>query len=169
MIVQSVFTDAVGENGLSLWHPAYFHLGCVFQELVPEAIWYPRGHEHIALRMPSRNAVQFGISPFEFVRDLVQLDKLVYCIGWQASGCQVVATVCRGVRSDEGGVMGWQPFGEGLYATVDVGRNPFLKAVETAITTDTVLGNAEVVRDMVVAEWVALKVLRGVSIPFGLV
>lgn len=65
--------------------------------------------------------------------------------------------------------MGWQPFGKGLYAIVDVGTNPFLKAAETTVAADTILGHSEVVCDVGIAEWVALRVSRGMSVPLSII
>ena len=101
MVEQSVFADAIDERGPGFWYPTRFHCAWAFEELVPETVWYPCGHECLALCMPGRDAVQFGIGPFEFVRELIQSDKFVDLVGWQASGCQVVAAVHRSVLPDE--------------------------------------------------------------------
>lgn len=60
--------------------------------------------------------------------------------------------------------MGWQPFGKGLHATVDVGINAFLEAVETAVAADAVLGNAEIVCDVGVSQRVTMRASRGAAV-----
>ena len=60
--------------------------------------------------------------------------------------------------------MGWQPFGKGLYATVDVGINAFLEAAETAVAADAVLGNAEIVCDVGIAKWAAVGTSHGTDV-----